>query len=106
MLGLSLAIWGCSCLLAILVASGKGRAGSGFVLGLLLGPLGAIAAFALAPSPEMKEREFRERLVAEARIRAELGLPGRGPLVRTPRTLRQTTSESDVRQERRGRSYS
>ena len=75
-LALAVAVWVCSGVLGFVVASGKGRAGSGFVLGLLFGPLGVLVAFAIAPSAPAKEREIRERLITEARVRGELGLSG------------------------------
>lgn len=49
----------------------KDRAGTGIVLGLVLGPLGVLVAVTLAPSPAAAEREMRARLQLEARLRAE-----------------------------------
>lgn len=45
--GIVIAGWLCSAIVGGIIGSGRNRAGVGFALGLLFGPLGAIAAFAL-----------------------------------------------------------
>ena len=45
--GIVIAGWFCSAIVGGIIGSGRNSAGAGFVLGLLFGPIGAIAAFAL-----------------------------------------------------------
>jgi hypothetical protein len=50
-------IWGASCVLGAMIGSSKGRGGAGFVLGLLLGPLGVIITLFLKENTEKVEAE-------------------------------------------------
>lgn len=47
-----LVIWGISALLGMIIGANKGRAGTGLVLGLLLGFIGVIIVAVMSPTPE------------------------------------------------------
>lgn len=59
-------------LIGVAVGNSKGRPAAGFAYGALLGPIGLIIAAMMPKSAAMVERETRERLALEARVRAGL----------------------------------
>jgi len=73
--GVILGIWIMSAFIGFLVGSNKGKGGTGFLLGLLLGVVGVIIVLVLSPSPEFQAKHDREVEAAGAKLAGDPTLP-------------------------------
>lgn len=71
----AIVVWGLCALFGYWMGDQKGRGGSGFFAGLILGPLGLLCILAMRPSQHELERraEAWERAVRAVRDRAAQG---------------------------------
>lgn len=61
---------GISGVIGLAIAASKGKGGSGFLLGALLGPIGWIVAAVIEPSPAVRQRRIAEQAQANAQALA------------------------------------